>query len=90
MITVNWEVTGRVQGVGFRYFVRDRAHKHRLNGTVKNLPDGSVEIVVQGTRQELDQFKDVIKKGNGLSRVDRLVEHQNEGPETFSSFEIIR
>lgn len=90
MITVCWEVTGRVQGVGFRYFVKDRARKYQLNGTVQNCFDGSVEVVVQGTRQELDQLKDVIKKGNGLSRVDRLIERPVGETVHYQSFEIIR
>ncbi|NUQ81144.1 MAG: acylphosphatase [Bacteroidetes bacterium] len=90
MITVRWEITGRVQGVGFRYFVRDRAGKFRLTGTVCNCPDGSVEVVVQGLREELDQFRDVIKKGNGLCRVDRLVEYPADYAGPFQTFEIIR
>lgn len=63
-------VTGRVQGVGFRYFVYKLALKLDVKGTVRNLDDGRVEIVC--LTDDLEQFLMAIKKGNGFSRVDEL------------------
>ncbi|WP_156031479.1 acylphosphatase [Sporolactobacillus terrae] len=49
-------VTGRVQGVGFRYFIKQTAAKHSVNGWVRNRDDGRVEIAAEGTRQQVDAF----------------------------------
>lgn len=65
-------VYGRVQGVGFRYFVYQLAIKLKFNGSVKNLSDGSVEIVIESTRQE--EILEEIKKGNFFSHVDEIKE----------------
>lgn len=48
--------TGRVQGVGFRYTVREIAMRHPVAGYVKNLSDGSVELVAQGAAAEVERF----------------------------------
>lgn len=48
--------TGRVQGVGFRYTVRSVARGYKVSGYVRNMPDGSVELVAEGEPAELDAF----------------------------------
>jgi acylphosphatase len=48
--------SGRVQGVGFRYTTRSIAHRYAIEGHVKNLPDGRVELMVEGEKREIDQF----------------------------------
>jgi acylphosphatase len=53
---------GRVQGVGFRYTVRNIAMRHNVTGYVRNLPDGRVELIVEGPDEEMDQFLDAIKQ----------------------------
>lgn len=53
---------GQVQGVGFRYTTQNLAEKHQIKGTVRNLPDGSVELVAQGTQDQLDQFLAALDK----------------------------
>ena len=63
---------GRVQGVGFRFFVQQTAKEMGLTGWVKNMDDGTVTMEVQGTTEELDAFAKRIKKGGGFIRVDRL------------------
>jgi acylphosphatase len=45
---------GRVQGVGFRFTAHRMAHRHQLTGFVHNLPDGTVEMLVQGLAQDMD------------------------------------
>lgn len=63
-------VTGRVQGVGFRYYIYKLAEKLDIKGTVRNLDDGSVEIISMTDHQE--KFIEEIKRGNGFSRVDNI------------------
>ncbi len=62
-------VSGRVQGVGFRFFVRDVAARHGLSGWVRNTPDGSVELEAQGCSDSLDSFTEAVQQGPPLARV---------------------
>jgi acylphosphatase len=63
-------VTGMVQGVGFRYFAMRQANLFGLNGYVKNKPDGSVELQVEGEKEIIEKFKSVLEEGPGYSSVD--------------------
>jgi acylphosphatase len=65
-------VRGDVQGVGFRYFVQRRAEEMGLAGWVRNLPDGSVEVVAEGSRAALGRLLELLGKGPGLAGVDRV------------------
>ncbi|WP_238916515.1 acylphosphatase [Clostridium sp. YIM B02555] len=65
-------VNGRVQGVGFRYFLQLTASKLNLSGWCKNLMNGDVEIEVQGLEKNVFSFVSEIKKGNGFARVDDI------------------
>jgi acylphosphatase len=65
-------VYGKVQGVGFRYFVQHTARKLGLHGDVRNCPDSSVEIFVQGGAEEIGKLLDRVKQGPPLSRVQRV------------------
>lgn len=67
---------GRVQGVGFRYFVYTKAVLLNLNGYVKNLDDGSVEAEVEGAEENIFEFLSQVFKGNGISRVDDLTKEE--------------
>ncbi len=80
-------VRGRVQAVGFRDFVQRRARFLRLNGYVRNLPDGqSVEVVAEGQRADLEQLLERLKEGPSLSRVDRVDEEWREASGRYSDF----
>ncbi|WP_159520970.1 acylphosphatase [Sunxiuqinia indica] len=80
-------VSGRVQGVGFRYFVNQKAKECQLTGWVKNLPNGTVEIELEGDEKDLACFVDYLKAGNGYSRTDQL--HQSEiEPGNYTNFSI--
>ena len=59
MVRYYFRFTGRVQGVGFRFFVSMNAEKCRLTGYVRNLPDGSVEAEVQGLESSVEKFLDM-------------------------------
>lgn len=63
---------GKVQQVGFRYFVYSIATELSLTGWVKNCEDGSVELEVQGKQAIVDKFVERIKKGNRFARVSQL------------------
>ena len=63
---------GRVQGVGFRFFVQTEAKKAKVTGWVKNESDGSVTMEIQGTPEQLSSLEDRIKKGNGFAKVTQL------------------
>ena len=71
-------VSGRVQGVGFRYFVQRAAQELGLEGYVKNRADGTVEAYASGTSERLEAFKKRLWEGPGLSRVDNVQEQDAE------------
>lgn len=60
---------GRVQGVGFRFFVREQAARYGVNGWVKNCVDGSVEILAEGDRETLLEFMEIVREGPRFGRV---------------------
>jgi len=69
-------VKGRVQGVGFRWFVQREASGIGLKGWVRNTDEGHVEIVVAGEPEDLAELKAALRKGSRGSRVDAVVEHE--------------
>jgi acylphosphatase len=72
MIRYSAIVQGRVQGVGFRYFIQLTACKLSLTGWCKNLMNGNVEIEVQGLENNVLSFVSEIKKGNGFAKVSDI------------------
>jgi len=79
---VRLSVHGRVQGVGFRYFVLRQARRLGLTGRVRNLPDGSVEARVRGSRAGIDELVVALRAGPPVARVERVEEHAlAEAPE---------
>lgn len=69
-------VKGRVQGVGFRWFVQREASGIGLKGWVRNTDEGHVEIVAAGESEDLTELKAALRKGSRGSRVDAVVEHE--------------
>lgn len=74
MSTLHVRVTGVVQGVGFRWFVRERARRLGLAGWVRNVADGSVEVVAEGDPGQIELLRGELWKGPDGSRVEALVE----------------
>lgn len=66
-------VSGRVQGVGFRYFALDAARREGLTGFVTNRDDGSVEAVAEGEGDSVDRFERALRQGPSRSRVERVM-----------------
>ena len=80
--------SGHVQGVGFRYSVKQLSLEFEVTGWVKNLPDGRVELMVEGERDELETFQEAIPDA-GLRRFIREAQlHWSEGTGEFRGFEI--
>ncbi len=66
-------IYGRVQGVFFRDFVARRAAELCLTGYVRNLPDGSVEVLAEGERKQLERLIGYLKVGPSVARVEKVV-----------------
>lgn len=82
--------SGKVQGVGFRYTTKILAQGFEVTGAVRNLPDGRVEMVAEGARDELDAFKQAIAESElgGLIQNDET--HWEPAKNEFRGFEIVR
>lgn len=66
-------LSGRVQGVGFRYFTQDAARREGLHGYVLNRDDGSVEAVAEGDAESLERFERALRRGPSRSRVEHVL-----------------
>ena len=87
-ISRHLRIRGRVQGVGFRWFVQDRAREHGVDGWVRNGRDGSVEAMIQGTASAVDLLLASVRRGPGGSRVDSVAVSETASTEVFEGFEI--
>jgi len=81
-------VHGRVQGVGFRYYVQHVGNLLGVVGDVRNCPDSTVEIVVQGSEKKIAEFIRQIEKGPALAMVQRVDVVDIPVQDTYSSFSI--
>jgi acylphosphatase len=81
-------VRGRVQGVGFRWFVEREAHLLQIAGWVGNNPDGSVEVLAMGTREQLAGLRSRLQEGPRAARVDDLEESEAEPVAGLNSFQV--
>lgn len=82
--------SGQVQGVGFRYTAKSVAAGFEVAGTVRNLPDGRVELIAEGMKNELDAFRDAIRESglSGLIRNEAVTWSDAAGG--LRGFEIVR
>jgi acylphosphatase len=88
-MVLHFLIQGRVQGVGFRWFVQREASELALRGWVRNTEDGHVEVVAAGDAEYLDELRTSLRRGPRGSRVDRIDEHtltesEAEGLTNFS------
>lgn len=83
-------ITGKVQGVWFRDFVRKAANNLELCGRVKNNPDGSVSAVVEGEEDVIGRLIDKIKIGSPLSKIEDVQVNWQPFENKFNSFKILR
>ncbi len=84
-----WVISGRVQGVGFRWFVARAAERRGVTGWARNLWDGRVEVMGQGTLSMLHDFQKELHKGPLLSSVEKVEKTEvTSEVSTFKAFEI--
>jgi acylphosphatase len=82
------KLDGRVQGVGFRYFVRSRAKELHIHGYVRNGWGGTVEIEAEGEKKDLETLLDYLKIGPTRARVTQLDVSELPCKNYFEDFEI--
>lgn len=88
MLQLKIVVSGKVQGVGYRYFTQMKAVQFGITGWVRNRQDGTVEMLTTGTRENLDLFIEEIRRGNPFSTVDQIDINEIEAEENYKSFTI--
>ncbi|MGA7077601.1 MAG: acylphosphatase [Terriglobales bacterium] len=81
-------VRGRVQGVGFRWFVEREAHILQIAGWVRNNHDGSVEVLAMGTREQLAGLRSRLQEGPRAARIDNVEESETEPVAGLTSFQV--
>jgi acylphosphatase len=90
MIARKFLISGKVQGVGFRYFVQRSSAKHQVRGYVRNLDDGRVEVLAEGGDKAVEEFKKDLAAGPTHSRVGEIEEIVLEPSGLYPSFRIER
>jgi len=89
MLHYHITVIGYVQGVGFRYYIRKIASLHGINGWVRNMPDGTVEIDAEGGEANMAEFVKAVEKGSRYSSVEKVNVEKLAETENYKSFEIV-
>ena len=81
-------IQGVVQGVGFRFFVIEKARENNVTGYVQNLPDGTVKVIAEGDKGLLQDFIGMLKVGPVSAHVTGLEVAWDNGESQFSTFDI--
>ena len=81
-------ISGRVQGVFFRYYTQERAKSLGLTGWVRNLPDGKVEAVFEGEKEKIEKIIEWMRKGPPLAKVEKVEIDWEDFKGEFEVFEI--
>jgi len=87
-LTRSFVVRGRVQGVGFRWFVEREAHILGVAGWVRNNPDSSVEVLAIGTREQISRLHARLREGPRAARVDSVDETEAQPVSGLTTFRI--
>ncbi len=87
-VAIKIKISGNVQGVFFRAFVKERAIELGLKGYVKNMPDGSIEIIAQGKQEALEEFIKRCRKGPPLAKIENT-EIKKVPDQEFATFSIV-
>jgi acylphosphatase len=82
-------ISGRVQGVGFRYFARETAAREGVNGWVQNLPDGRVEVYLEGESEAVTRVERALRAGPRGARVDDVDVQLEPASGACTSFQVI-
>ena len=81
-------VSGRVQGVGFRYFTQDTARREGVTGWVRNLPDGRVEALAEGDADAVTRLERALRTGPHGARVDRVYVDDEDPTGKYATFSV--
>lgn len=87
-IARRYVIAGRVQGVGFRWFTHDAAAREGVHGWVRNLADGSVEVVAEGDVESIDRLEAAVRRGPSSARVERVDVEEHAPVGRVAGFEI--
>ncbi len=87
-VRVHIFLSGRVQGVAYRYFAEKWANSLSVTGWVRNLYDGRVEVLAEGDRQDVDGFLERLREGPRLARVDGFEMEWGEFTGEFAAFDV--
>jgi len=88
-VRIHLLIRGRVQGVGFRYFTLEAAHRLDIVGWVRNLPSGEVEAEAEAQKMEiLKRFQDELQTGNRFAQVDSIEAREMPATEKLEPFTI--
>ena len=90
MIARKFLISGRVQGVGYRFFAQRSSAKHQVRGYVKNLEDGRVEVLAEGNAMAVEAFRFDLAAGPANSKVGEIEELVIEPSGLYSIFRIER
>jgi acylphosphatase len=90
LIARKFLISGEVQGVGYRYFAQRASARHQVRGYVKNLEDGRVEVLAEGSARSVDGFRLDLAAGPTYSRVGTIEELVLEPSGLYPSFRIER
>ncbi len=88
LISKGFLVRGRVQGVGFRWFVEREAQMLGLAGWVRNNPDGAVEVLATGTREQINALHEKLRMGPRAARVDEVQVFDANAVQDLKTFRI--
>ena len=88
LVARRYVIRGRVQGVGFRFYVEDAARREGMRGFVRNLPDGRVEVVAEGDAEAMSRFELAIRRGPPQARLDDVYTDIMEPSGRFTGFSI--
>ncbi len=88
MVARKFVISGFVQGVGYRFFALRAAARHQVLGTVSNMPDGRVEVIAEGEREDMDEFKKDLITGPAMAAVTDIEETDLQVTGLYRDFRI--
>lgn len=88
LVRVRVFADGRVQGVAYRFFAEKSAARLGVTGWVRNLPDGRVEVLAEGTSDHIETFLERLKEGPSLARIERFDVRREPATGEFPDFRI--
>lgn len=90
LVRATVRIVGQVQGVSFRYFTRRKAQEHQVTGWVRNLPNGDVEAVFEGSETNVRKVLDWCSEGPVAARVEEVLIDWEDYLGEFEDFQVLR